>query len=294
MNYVPNFSAKSLVQNRSYNIGLLFSTFTAATSSHFFLETIRGVKSAMDPRFNLVVNEVESYHDFQSIDRRRFDGIIIMSQRDRDLPLIDYLVAHHMPIVLLNRLVEDKTIPNVLSDDRGGAYYAVSYLIERGHQATAIIQGCSGFYTARQRKQGYLDAMQAYHCPVPVEYCREGDYTMGSGYQAAHRLLDLSEPPSAIFCSNDEMAIGALRALSERGLEVPKDISVVGFDDIGMGAFTTPALTTVSRPLYEIGKLGATRLLERIDLRTHENVAAEPTLIPPKFVERESVASIPS
>ena len=290
LNYTPNFSAKSLVQNRSYNVGLFFSTFAPSTSPHFLRETIRGAKSGIDPHFNLVIDAIEGYPDFQSIDHRRFDGMIVMSQCDSDRLFIEYALNNHMPIVLLNRIIEGARLPTVLSDDRIGAYQAVSYLIDHGHRDVALIEGHPGFYSTQERKIGYLNALSDHHLISKPEYRAKADYTMESGYRATHRLLSLSTPPSAIFCSNDEMAMGALRALAERGLAVPQDVSLLGFDDSGVGAFTNPALTTVRRQLYEMARVGSEQLMAITNAGLDTDVGT--IYVPTIFVERESVGAI--
>ena len=265
LNYVPNYSAKSLVLNRSYNIGLIFTTINEATSSRFFYETISGVNSAIKESYNLVVKGIDDYKNFISVNSKRFDGVILMSQSNSDNPFIYHLMEKKMPLVVLNRYIDESSIVNILSSDKKGVYEAVNYLIQNGHKNIAIIEGKKGFNSTIERKNGFLDALIDNKIKINSKYIVEGNYTIESGYTAMKKLLSLSKIPTAVFCSNDEMAIGAMKATSEAGLNVPKDISIMGFDGMQLGDYLTPALTTVRRPISEISKKGAEKLLDIIE-----------------------------
>ena len=289
LNYVPNYSAKSLVLNRSYNIGLIFTTINEATSSRFFYETISGVNSAIKESYNLVVKAIDDYKDFTSVNSKRFDGIILMSQSNSDNSFIYYLMEKKIPLVVLNRYIDESSIVNILSSDKKGVYEAVNYLIQSGHKRIAIIEGKKGFNSTIERKNGFLDALIENKIQINSKYIVEGNYTIGSGYAAMKRLLCLSEIPTAVFCSNDEMAIGAMKATSEAGLNVPCDISIMGFDGMELGDFLTPALTTVRRPIIEISKKGAEKLLDIIENNT---CSGEKIYIKTELVKRDSVANL--
>ncbi len=291
LNYVPNYSAKSLVRNRSYNIGLFFSTLAQYTSPHFFYETVKGVKSGISQHYNVVINDTESFRDFKFIDGRRYDGIIIMSQNEKDNALIYHIMDQEIPLVVLNREVSNTSILNVVSADRSGAYDAVLYLIDKGHARIAVIKGQKGFYAADERLEGYLNALIDRQISISEEHIVEGNYSMESGLHAMRRLLSASVVPSAVFSCNDDMAIGALKALSEQKIRVPEEISIVGFDDSGLSQFVTPSLTTVHRHLDQIGRLGALKLMSVVeDGNSYKN---EKIFIPTTFIERDSVA-VPS
>jgi LacI family transcriptional regulator len=141
----------------------------------------------------------------------------------------------------------------------------VEYLIKCGHRNIAIIEGIQGFKSSQERKDGYLAALIENGIPPRKEYSVVGNYDMRSGYLAAERLLSLSTPPTAVFCSNDDMAIGAMNAIFSRNLKVPDDVSVFGFDDIGYSQYTTPRLTTIKRPIEEISVKGAKKILSLIE-----------------------------
>ncbi|WP_291633191.1 LacI family DNA-binding transcriptional regulator [Clostridium sp.] len=296
LNYVPNYSAKSLVLNRSYNIGLIFTTISEVTASSFFHETVSGVNSGIKECYNLVVRGIDDYKNFTFINKRSFDGIILMSQSNSDNPFIYYLLEKKIPLVVLNRDIDVNSIINILSSDKKGAYEAVTYLIRNGHKDIAIIEGAKGFNSTIERKNGFLNALIENNLKISSEYMVSGDYTIESGYSAMKKLLRQRTIPTAVFCSNDEMAVGAMKATFEAGLNVPSDISIMGFDGSKLGAFLTPALTTVRRPIIEVSKKGAEKLLHIIEnngttLR-NDGTEGEKIYIDTELIERDSVASL--
>ena len=203
--------------------------------------------------------------DFNAINKKHFDGIIVMSQSAKDDFFIYNALEKQIPLVVLNREIQDAPIINILSDDRKGAYKAVSYLIEVGHKQIAIIEGKKGFKSSQERRDGFLQALIDHDIPINKDYIVEGKYDLESGYKSMKKLLQLSMIPTAVFCSNDDMAVGAMKAITEQGLNVPGDISLLGFDDNAFSPFLSPALTTVKRPIEEISKEGAKKLLRLIN-----------------------------
>ncbi|MDQ0876687.1 DNA-binding LacI/PurR family transcriptional regulator [Paenibacillus sp. V4I3] len=286
MDYTPNYSAKSLVLDRSYNLGLFFTTLSKGTSAGFFYEAIRGVNSVIQDRYQLIVKGIDDYTSFHSITRKSFDGIVVVSQSDDDQAIIDHIASKGIPQVVLNRPVETSGVLNVLSDEEQGAFLAASYLIEQGHKRIALVEGRKGFKSAQNRKDGFERAMKHYQITVPPVYRMPGLYDLESGHKAMQQFLTLDERPTAVFCCNDEMALGAMKAVSEAGMNVPNDISVVGFDDTVFAAYVTPALTTVRRPIEQISREGALRLLGNIENKQHET---EQLLLKTELIVRESV-----
>jgi LacI family transcriptional regulator len=264
LNYTPNYNAKSLVLDRSYNIGLFFSTIHEGTSSSFFYEVVRGVNQVVHREFKLIVSGIDDYVDFHSINSKHFDGIIVMSQSTKDDSFIYNILEKNIPLVVLNREIQDAPIINILSDDRKGAYKAVAHLIQRGHHKIAIIEGKQGFKSTQERKDGFFQALIDHNITITKDFIVEGKYDSESGYKAMKGLLSLSDIPTAVFCSNDDMAVGAMKAIAEQGLKIPDDISLMGFDDNVFSPFLSPALTTIKRPIEEISKEGAKKLLDLI------------------------------
>lgn len=286
MNYVPNYNAKSLVLNKSYNIAVFFSTIGHGTSSSFFHEAIEGVNSVIRENYNLVVRGIDDYKDFLFIDNKRFDGIILISQSENDNAFIYNVINKNIPLVVLNREVEENSIVNIVSAERKGAYDAVMYLIENGHRDIALIEGLRGFKSTADRKDGFINALIEKQVRLRSDYMVEGEYDIKSGYEAMKKLLGLSQIPTAVFCSNDDMAVGAMKAIFDARLKVPEDISIVGFDDSIVCDYVTPALTTVKKPTKEMSIKGALKLLDMIE---GHKFSAEKLYVNTELVIRKSV-----
>ncbi|MFE5319738.1 LacI family DNA-binding transcriptional regulator [Paenibacillus sp. NPDC056579] len=289
LNYTPNYSAKSLVLDRSYNLGLFFSTLHTGTSAGFLYEAVKGVNDVIKDQYNLIVRGIDDYKNFQKINRKSYDGIIVMSQSSIDQPFIEYVAEREIPLVVLNRQIDSMPVMNLIPDDQRGAYRIVEYLITQGHRNIAIIEGKEDFKSTQARRDGYLEAMHRYRVTVRDQYKEHGNYDVESGYSAMARLLKLEPAPTAVFCCNDEMALGAIKAIHEKQLSVPGDISVVGFDDQLFSGFVSPALTTVRRPIEEISREGAVKLLSLIE---NKQVKKETIFIHTELVIRDSVKTI--
>ncbi|MCH1625449.1 LacI family DNA-binding transcriptional regulator [Ferdinandcohnia quinoae] len=289
LNYTPNYNAKSLVMQKSHTIGLFFTSISNGTSESFLADTIKGVNSVINENYNLFVRGIDDYEEYSSINSQRFDGIILMSQSIEDNSFIYHVYEKGIPLVILNRHVDDEHTVNILSNDQEGSRHAVEYLIQNGHTRIAIIEGKKGFKSAQIRKEGYRNALIEHGIVIENEYCVEGNYDMESGYLAMEKLLSLKNPPTAVFCSNDNMAIGAMNAVFAKNLNVPNDLSVIGFDDIGFAQYTTPRLTTVKRPVEQISVKGARKLLSLISSEDHEG---EKLFIHTELMVRESVKKL--
>ncbi|MCD1257962.1 LacI family DNA-binding transcriptional regulator [Paenibacillus athensensis] len=288
LQYSPNFSAKGLVLDRSYNLGLFFTTLSKGTSAGFFYEAIRGVNGVIGDRYQLIVKGIDDYTSFHAIARKSFDGLIVVSQSAEDQPFIEHAVAQGIPIAVLNRSVTTADALNVLSDEEEGAYQAVSYLIGQGHRRIALVEGRAGFQSAEHRRAGFARALARHGLALDEAHRYPGQYDLASGHRAMQQFISLAARPTAVFCCNDEMALGAIKAAAEAGLAVPRDVSVVGFDDTVFAAFTSPALTTVRRPIERISREGAQRLLQGIE---RKQPASGRVLLRTELVVRESAAA---
>ncbi len=292
LDYTPNYNAKSLVMQKSHTIGLFLTSITNGTSSSFFVETVKGVNSVIDQQYNLNVGGLENLDDYSMIHNNRFEGIILMSQSDADDDFIAHLKEKKIPCVVLGRDIGEKTITNILSNDRVGSTQAVKHLLINGHRDIALVEGIKGFKSTMERREGYIKALIDYNVPIKNEYIIQGNYDMESGYKALEKLLALEHPPTAIFCSNDDMAIGALNAAFANGLVVPRDISIVGFDDIEFARYTNPSLTTVKRPIEKISSLGTKKILEMLKKEENTEIPAEKIYIETELIIRHSVSNL--
>ena len=289
LNYIPNYNAKSLVLNRSYHIGLFFSSINQGPSAHIFYEVVKGVNNVIKDQYNLIVKGIDEYQDFNRIDRKVFDGIIVMSQSMKDTTFIYHIIDKKIQLAVLNRELKEDNVINILCDDKKGAYSAIQYLIKMGHKKIGFIEGKEGFKSSLERKTGYLDALVDYGLPIHKKFIVKGNYDLDSGYAAMEQLLANEEYPTAVFCSNDDMAVGAMKAIREKNLSVPQDISVIGFDDNIFSNFLTPALTTVRRPIGKIGEAGAKALIKFINKKKVEKDAI---YINTELIQRDSVKEI--
>lgn len=262
LNYVPNYSAKNLVLDRSHNIGLFFTSINEGTSPVFLYDVIKGVTEVIDNKYNLIVKGVNSLKDTNLVAKNNYDGIILMSQSSSDDKFINSIIQKNIPIVVLNREFRHSKICNIVCNDKEGAYKIVKYLIDLGHKDIAIIEGKYGFKSSEERTQGYYEALNANNIKVKEKYIKQGRYDVESGYESMKSLLRLDDPPTAVFCCNDDMALGAYRAIFEENNK--KEISIVGFDNNVFSEYITPSLTTVKKPIEKVSREGAKVLLQMI------------------------------
>lgn len=287
LHYVPNFNAKSLVNQKSYTIGVFFSSISHGTSSSFLVDVIKGVNSVLDENYSIAVNGIDTLVHFDKIISKRFDGIIVLSQSDTDNAFIYYIQQTGIPLVVLNRRLDDPSIPNVSANDQQGVEQAIDKAISLGHKNLAYINGKSSFRSSAERKQGFVNSLSKHRLPVQPEFMVNGDYSMESGFEKMKQLLDLPTPPSLVFCANDDMAIGALKACFSKERKVPNDISIIGFDDIAFAQYSTPSLTTIHKPIDKISEIGMQMLIALMNNGTLEKTQI---LVDTFLVKRESLS----
>jgi LacI family transcriptional regulator len=271
LNYSPNTSARNLVLSKSYNIGVFFSSIHYGTSPYFFHNVIRTINEKMNDKYNIIVNGIDIYtQKHQSINPRNFDGIIVVSQRKQDDIFIKEVLEKKIPIVVLNREIKEFQINNIFSNEAEGVYKGINYLIERGHENIAVIEGREDFESTKVRRSAYLKAFREKNIKINQEYILKGDYGIESGYKAGKKIISLSKKISALFAFNDDMAIGAMKAFSEEGLKIPEDISILGFDGSISSKYTNPSLTTIKRPIQDICSYGVEILIDIIENKNNK------------------------
>lgn len=286
LNYVPNYNAKSLVLLKSYIIGVFFSSISEGTSDTFFHQVINGVNKVMDTKYNLIIRGIDNYEYSRPIDNKSVDGIIVVSQSEHDDDFIKTIIEKDIPMVVLNRAIEQEGIVNILSNDTKGSYDAVEYLIQNNHRKIAFIQGNSEFESNKYRKKGYMRALEDYNIKIDDDYILGGKYTLENGYDNMKKLIELEDRPTAVFCANDDIAVGAIKAVFESGLSVPDDISIIGFDNSNFCDYVTPTLTSVKKDSLVMSEMGGTYLL---DIINKKNVDKNKIFIESYLVERDSV-----
>jgi DNA-binding LacI/PurR family transcriptional regulator len=269
LNYRPNLQALNLLKKKTNTIGVVIPDIT----SYFYSSIITGIQDFFNPLgYNLILGQSnESYeeerkiiHTFSSV---RVDGILIAPASNTiNVNHLKKLTEDHIPVVIFDRDCEDIDVDKVFVNEYSGAFQAVDYLVQSGCSKIAHLGGVTNISTSRHRMQGYFDALKKNKIPVRDEFiviC-EG-FTPEDGANAVQKLLSLNEIPDAVFAVSDSVAIGAMHAIKEAGIEIPGQISVVGFDDILYSSYFKPSLTTVWQPVYEMGILSARILAKRID-----------------------------
>lgn len=264
LHYTPSPLARSLSTRRTDAIGLLLPDLFG----EFFSEVIRGSdQTAQQNHYHLLVSSSHSNREEIEIALRtmrgRVDGLVIMSPHV-DAQTLNANLPLSLPVVLLNCHVEGASFESLNVDNFAGALQMVRHLISHGHQSIAIIRGTENNFDAEERLRGYRFAMretgEAYSECLEIQ----GNFSEASGYEGAQKILRMNPRPTAIFASNDSMAIGALSALQDAGLQVPEDMALAGFDDIPIAAYLTPSLTTVRVGISDLGVLAINRLIHAV------------------------------
>ncbi|GAP63328.1 LacI family transcriptional regulator [Ardenticatena maritima] len=293
LNYHPNFAARALKRQRADAVGVIIpSSFREPRSDeprgYYFTEIIRGAYNYFtEHRMAVTLLDDEGTFEFyQSIfERRQVDGILFI---DLELgsDMTRRLKSLGFPFVVIGNASEPDVV-GVDVDNYGSSQRVVQYLYSQGHRRIAIINGPERRLASRDRRAGFLAAIEHLGLDFPEAYDQPGDFSERSGQKAMRRLLQVSPRPTAVYAINDRMAIGAIRAARDAGLNVPDDISVVGFDDIPVAPYINPPLTTMRQPLYELGAEAA-RLLHEIIANGAASVSR--VVLPATLIERNTVA----
>jgi LacI family transcriptional regulator len=290
LDYKPNAVARHLRRSQSFILGMLIPD----SSNPFFAEIAKGVEDHCFARgYTLVLCNTDEKPEkaaiyFSTLFEHRVAGFIVISPEGLDQQ-IQQLLDQGYPIVLGDRpLPSIQSADSVVSDNYGGARDAMQHLVELGHRRIGLIVGASALDTIDSRLRGAEDVLQAAGIEIdPDLVVRRANYLPQDGYRAAEMLLNRPDPPSAIFAFNDLMAFGVLNYAQQHGVSIPEQLSVVGFDDIAMAAYSVPPLTTIAQPKYDLGKVVAELLLRRIggDEQTPVHL-----VLPTKLVVRQSTA----
>lgn len=283
LGFVPNPIARGLAGGRTLSIGVV----TQAIDSPFYGVAMRGIEEQLDtagysPLF--VSGHWNEAHEQRCLDvlrTRRVDGVIVLTGRLSDSLLRQY--AKTLPVVVTGRDLKAPGLFSLNFDNFEGGRLATHHLLALGHRRIAFISGDDVHPDAVERQRGYRAALEAAGVAYDPELVVPGQFVEGGGLQAAEQLLDGSKEFSAIFAANDQMAIGTLLALYRRGMRAPRNVSVVGFDDLPGSMFALPPLTTVQLPALEMGRLAAAAMLDL--LRGHVPGMQAPA---PRLIVRES------
>jgi LacI family transcriptional regulator len=293
LGYVPHGAARSLITRRTNTIGVLLPDI----HGEFFSELIRGIDAAVRRAgYHLLVSSShgdrgETGAVFRAM-RGRVDGLVVLSP-DLSVPALRASIPESVPVVLVNSPSEGSGPFDLINiDNYSGACAMVRHLRSLGHERIAFLRGPSPNSDAAERLRGYRESMASLGLGTPEELELPGNFREDGGYDAGERIARMSRPPTAIFAANDAMAIGCLAALRDAGRSVPRDFALAGFDDIPIGSFTAPPLTSVRVSIAELGGSAAERVLHGI---RHENSHKRMHLtLPTTLVVRESCGSAPA
>ncbi|MCH7400042.1 LacI family transcriptional regulator [Belliella sp. DSM 107340] len=295
MNYSPNQLALSLLNKRTKILGVVVPEIT----SYYFSTAINGIQDKVGSSgYKLMISQSnESFEEeirlMEAMALVRVDGFLISpSSNTLNYDHFEKIKDSGFPLVIFDRDCVGLEADKVVVDDYSGAFQAVEYLIQTGCQRIAHITGSTNLSTTQHRRKGYLDALQNNNFPILEDLIVIGDDSSSeSGVACMQKLLDLRQIPDAVFCYNDAIAIGAMSVIRERGIEIPDQISLVGFDDEPYSSYFKPSLTSVWQPIYDLGLLSAKILLDNLEMEK-ENPNYRFEVLKPELVIRESSRKI--
>ncbi len=282
LQYVVNPQARSLAGGRSNVIGLLVPEL----GNGYIGEVIRGIDDALaSSGYDLMLYTTHRHADKEAIylktlTRGLTDGLLLLVPSD-PRSYLEALRQEQFPYVVIDHQGFDDFSPTVIAKNYQAALNAIAYLIGLGHRRIGFIMGQRHLTSAVERFKGYRDALQAQGIPFDPDLVVDGEFLQGESYVVADQLLSLPNRPTAIFASNDLSAFGAMDAARNRGLSIPRDVSILGFDDIPQSASVRPALTTVRQPLMDMGQIATRMLLEYIEnpLQPRERIFLDTELV---------------
>ncbi len=288
LDYHANALARGLANRQTVTLGLVIPQ----VNDPFFYQVVRGVEEAAGAaNYSLLIASQSrlpaTEHRYLHLFRRGHVDAMVLASIEIHIHEVQKIMRQGIPIVLV-QLDIGENIPTFLADNyQGGRAIAEHLVVEHRYRRVAYITGTDYTPDSRERLRALRDVLQENGLDLPAEYIVRGDYLRDSGYRAMQQLLDLPDPPEAVFVANDQMAVDAMLAIRERGLRVPEDIAVGGFDDIPMASYVSPPLTTVHQPVYELGWHAAHKALEIIN-NNQALISPHKMILPTSLVIRRS------
>ncbi|MCS7462109.1 LacI family transcriptional regulator [Paenibacillus doosanensis] len=290
LKYQPSMVASALTGKSTFTVGLTLPDL----ANPFFAEIARAVEDrGHEYGFNVFICSTDNDPDreikyFSLLTQKRVDGVIVATRTEKDL-FLKKLIQQHVPITLITGEMPALAVDTVMVDDFLGGYQAGSHLTGLGHRRIAILAEDVNTMSNRERIRGCKQAMAEAGVASDERLIAAGEFTVDSGKEAMRRLLELGEPPTAVFACNDLLAIGAIQAARERGLQLPRQLSVVGFDNTILATIIDPPLTTVAQPIQEIGRQAMDLLMQEIK---GEKSMRQRVVLMPELVVRGSTAAL--
>lgn len=289
LNYVPNPIAVALKTKKSNTIGVIVPTIV----STFFSNVVNAIEDVADKYgYHVLVSssnekmlkEMKNINVFLAT---RVDGVILsLSRETESFEHIKRIQDNDIPLVLFDRTTKELDVSKVVADDADAAFLAVDHLIKGGAKRVALLTGPGHLLIGRNRMRGYLNALTKHNIEINSDYICRSELSVDGAQEATNKLLDMPNPPDAIFGINDDLAIGAIYACKEKGLKIPSDISIVGFSNTKRSQYMKPSLTTLNQNPEEVGRLAAELLFEQIkDPKNHVN---REEIVHAKLIVRET------
>lgn len=286
LGYRPNIVARSLKTQRTRTIGIVIPDI----SSHIYPEIVRGTEDVANIyNYNIMLCnsdlDIEKEKEYLRVLKEKMvDGVLYMSS-SLENEIVELIKELELTTVLIETTDKEKTFPSVSIDNKEAAYDAVSYLLGKGNREIAYIgMHKDAVNAAAVRFSGYRDALKDHDIEVDELLTAFGDLKAKDGYDAMTRILDRTSC-DAVFCASDEIAMGAINALREKGIRVPEDVDVIGFDDILAASYFYPKITTIAQPLYDMGSVGMRMLIKYINKKELDE---KNYVLPYTLVERDS------
>jgi LacI family repressor for deo operon, udp, cdd, tsx, nupC, and nupG len=288
--YVPNPAARTLRSQKSRMVLVVLPNL----DNIFFSKILRGIEETLfESGYGMIIGDLDGSpakeaHFAAFAATGQVDGVLLLNghlfgqSRDGQGPA----ARTQVPLIALCEAIPGADIPQIGVDNRAAAREMTAYLASLGHRRIAYLCGPPANVLERERFKGYRDGLEAAGLALDPALVWPGDYTLDAGVRAGHEILALSARPDAVFCSNDEMAVGLMQAVAAAGIRIPDDMSVAGFDDIELAAVVQPSLTTIRQPRREIGRTGALALVDLLNGRP----VPERVLLDTELVVRASTA----
>ncbi|MGN1386597.1 MAG: catabolite control protein A [Bacillus sp. (in: firmicutes)] len=286
LGYRPNAVARGLASKKTTTVGLIIPDI----SNIFYAELARGIEDiATMYKYNIILsnsdeNTEKELHLLNTMLGKQVDGLIFMGSNITEDHLVEFKKSP-VPIVLAGSIEDSGEMPSVNIDYEQAAYDSVNFFLSNGHTKVALVIGNREESISQKKLAGYKKALDEKNIPFNEEYVVEGDFSYDSGIEAVNRLIELNEKPTAVLVGADEMAVGVVNAIQDKGFKVPNDFEVISFDNTKLTLMVRPQVTTVVQPLYDIGAV-AMRLLTK--LMNKEEVQERAVVLPHRIEERNS------
>jgi LacI family transcriptional regulator len=281
LHYQPNGIARSLRSAKTHTVGVLVPDI----SNPYFMEIIRSVENVLSKEnYNILVASSDEHPDkerklLEVFFEKRVDGIILATSHLKDSEFMADFTNSDVPLVLVDRSIDGIQIDTIAEENESSSSELVKYLIAVGHRKIAIINGSAPISTVNERRLGFEKTLKEHGINVPDEYIQEGQFDVETGYLSGKRLLKMDNPPTAIFCCNNFIAIGLMMVINELKLSIPEDVSIVSFGELLLPELIRPKLTAIIQDPERIGRIAGRLLLDRLNgniSEIAENITLQP------------------